>query len=464
MKLTGAVPSGQTTPPYRTAQRADVATALSVFVVLLIAIPSGLVVKALGGWATPALLLALGLLLWWVVGRIVPSLRLSREFQPVRIAIGLFGASLLASYSTGFLHHLDGLQARSADRLMVFAAGLLGVALLAMDGLTSWDRLNAVLRRLVATGAVCAGLGIFSFFTGLYPVNSIKIPGLSWNLDISTELFIGERSHFRRVAGTARHPIEFGVLLAMIFPLAVQFALHTPKSRNRRWWLCVAVIGTALPMSLSRSGIIGVVTAGLVLFVSWPRKRQIRVLLAAPFYAVVMKLMIPGLLRTMTNLFMTAGSDSSITHRTNNYKRIGSLIRHQFLFGSGFGTYLPTRNEYILDNAYLGHLFETGVVGLTILLTLLFVAYFCARGARRRSTKPANRDLGQALAASIAVMIPTFFTFDVFTYPMATGTAFLLIGCAGAAWQLARRDQQAGRQPLPARRSRSERNEIPALV
>ena len=74
---------------------------------------------------------------------------------------------------------------------------------------------------------------------------------------------------------------------------------------------------------------------------------------------------------------------------------------------------------------------------------MFFMGYFCARGARRRSVDPYFRDQAQALAAAIAVVLPAWFTFDAFGYPMATGTAFLLLGCCGAAWRLAKNEQEA---------------------
>jgi O-antigen ligase len=330
---------------------------------------------------------------------------------------------------------------------MLFAAGLIGVALLTMDGIRSQDRLNTVLKCLVVIGTISGGLGLLSFFLGLYPLNHLKIPGLSATVGDSLS-FIGDRSNFRRVAGTARHPIEFGVLMAIVFPLALHYALTTPRPRNRRWWLCFLIIASAIPMSLSRSAIIGVVCASLVLFFTWPRRRRMRTLVIVPVYLVGMRFLVHGLLGTLRNLFTGAKKDNSITHRTDNYKRIGSLVRHQFFFGGGFGTYIPTRNEYVLDNAYLGHLFETGVIGLGILLLLFFAAFFVARGARRRSVRTADRDLAQALAAAMAAVIPSFFTFDAFGYPMATGTVFFIIGCCGAAWRLAGdRQLQAGAAP-----------------
>jgi len=272
-------------------------------------------------------------------------------------------------------------------------------------------------------------------------LNTIHIPGLSAAGDIT---FIGERSGLRRVSGTARHPLEFGLLMALVLPIALHYACYTPRPHNRRWWACTVIIAFALPLSVSRAAVIGLFVAGILLFVTWPARRRRVTLLLAPVYLAATHVVAPHLLSTLGSLFQTASSDTSITHRTNNYLRIGSLMRHHWLFGTGgFGSYSPIRFDYVLDNAYLGHLIETGVIGLGALLLCFFVALLTARGARRRSVDPSDRDLAQSLAASMAVVIPGFFTFDAFSYPGAAGAVFLVAGCCGALWRLARAEQAA---------------------
>ena len=43
-----------------------------------------------------------------------------------------------------------------------------------------------------------------------------------------------------------------------------------------------------------------------------------------------------------------------------------------------------------------------------------------------------QRELGQALIASIMVAVVSSATFDALTFPMFSGLLFLIIGCAGA--------------------------------
>jgi polysaccharide biosynthesis protein PslJ len=167
---------------------------------------------------------------------------------------------------------------------------------------------------------------------------------------------------------------------------------------------------------------------------------------ASALFAVVMKVAIPGLLGTMRSLVLDYKSDPSVQGRTNDYSVIGPLISERPWFGRGFMTFMPDRYLY-LDNQYLLGLIETGIIGVLALVALFLVGMTLARGARRRATDPATRDLGQSLAAALFVTLVTCATFDFLSFPTARGLSFLLVGCAGALWRLqvaeSRRDQAA---------------------
>src|SRR4029450_3989372 len=207
--------------------------------------------------------------------------------------------------------------------------------------------------------------------------------------------------------------------------------------RGRVWrWIPVLLIVVGIPMSLSRSAILGLLAAALVLLPTWSPRRLTGAALLLPVFAVAMKGVAPGLLGTIKSLFTGLQSDPSFQGRTEDYAVVGKFISQAPVFGRGFGTFNP-RDYVLLDNQYLGTLIETGAVGLTALLLLFLIGIFAARGARQRSNDPDYRDLGQTLAASVMVAMVSFVTFDAFAYAMATGTTFFVIGCAGAAWRIA---------------------------
>ncbi len=413
----------------------DVVAFLTGYLVLLFVVPSNLVVAGIGYSVTPAALVGLGALGWWLIARMLPESGLMGGFQPVHVPLACFGASVLASYAAAFSRHLEGSELRAADRGLFQFALLAGLTLLVADGVRSQDQLDRLLRRLVMGAGFLAALGIFQFPTGLDLAPLLQLPGLEidWGL-----VGIGSRSDFHRVHSTAAHPLEFGTVLTMVLPLALHFALrdvgHRP--RWRRWWPVVTT-AMAIPMSISRTAFLGLAAIALVLVPAWPRRRQLWSAAAVPAFAVLMQLAIPGLLGTIRGLFVFLWSDSSTQARIQDYEHVSRLFSERPLLGLGFRTFMPADN-FILDNQYLGTVVETGLVGLAAVLLLFLVSFFTARGARRRSRDPWVRDLSQSLAAGFVVAAVAFATFDVLSFPMVTGILFLLLGCAGAQWRIAR--------------------------
>ncbi len=142
------------------------------------------------------------------------------------------------------------------------------------------DRVVAVVVQLTTLLAV---IGIVQFFTGLDPVTHIRIPGLEYASMYDT--FTQERWGFRRVAATSIHPIELGVILGTVFPLAVHRAVAAAGSAPRRWW-AVALIAAAVPMTGSRSAFVALGVASLVLLIGFTPTQRRRALAAVTGYLV----------------------------------------------------------------------------------------------------------------------------------------------------------------------------------
>ena len=102
----------------------------------------------------------------------------------------------------------------------------------------------------------------------------------------------------------------------------------------------------------------------------------------------------------------------------------------------GLGTFLP-QTYFFVDNQYLTSLIETGVLGLVALAAMFATGWVAARSARRIQADAQTRDLLQCLAAAVLAAAVSFYTFDALDFSIASGLAFLLLGCVGAAWRLA---------------------------
>ena len=407
----------------------DAVTVLTTFIILLAAIPSGLVVGPLGGAGRPSMLVGMAAFWWWFHARLLPEGGVARGFQPVRWAMYGLGAAVAASYVAASIRPIAGPEALSADRNLLYAVALFGVLVLAADGIHTRERLETLLRRLVAAAAVLAVVGILQFRG--YDLSGIfRLPFLT---EIAGLADVQERSTQRRVAATASHPIEFGVVLAFIFPIALHYALYARRHTGFAK-LAMLLIAVAIPMSVSRSGILALAITFLAMWFTWPNRQKVRTALLTGVFLMVMRLAIPGLLGTIRYLFLHMFDDESYQGRKQEYSLVGDLIKQRPVFGRGFGTFLPEIYTY-LDNQYLGLLIEVGIVGTTAFVGLLLVGIGCGRGARRMAD-PETRSLGQALAGSILAALITVGTFDLLAFGIASGVLFLLIGCAGALWRL----------------------------
>lgn len=398
---------------------------------LIFGVPSVLVFQPLGANATPAALLGAGLMLWWVSARLLGPHPAPSPVRPVHWALAFFAVSILLSYWHGNFRAPSPLELRSADRSLILLIGWAGIALAVADGIAARRNLDRLLRLVVIAAAFMSVVGMFQFFIGFDLASHVRFPGLTAKGDIG---LIQQRSIFRRVTGTTSHPLEFGVVLATVLPLAIHFVVASPR-RRRLHILCLVLIAAAIPMSLSRSATVGTLAAGMVLFAGWSRSQRRRALVIVPMFAVVLRLLVPGLLGTIKSLFLNWAVDPSISGRTDDYAQVGKYFAESPILGRGFGTFVPEIYP-LLDNQYLGHLMETGVVGLTALLALFVVGFFCGRGARLRSEDEETRHLGQALAAALAVPAVTFATFDGFGFSMVTTLTFLLLGASACLWRM----------------------------
>jgi O-antigen ligase len=414
----------------------DAVPLLSVFIVLLIGIPSRLIIGPLGGAGTPAQVLGLCLAAWWLAMRFAsPSMR-DRCSRPMRTAMLVFVAAVLASYIAAATRAITSDEMRSADLGLVSVISWLGVLLVAADAVRSQNKLDTLLRRLVIAGGALATLGIVQFVTKLPFTNYIQIPGLTAN---NALLSVSDRDGFTRPAGTALHAIEFGAVLTMILPIALHYAIADQHRSLTRRWYPVAAIAIAVPISISRSAIVSTFVVLAFLMPTWSVALRRKACLGIAALMCGLFVLVPGLLGTLTGLFTGISSDSSAQSRTGSYPLAWEFISRAPLFGRGFPTFLP---EYrILDNQYLGILIDMGVVGCVALVSLFVTGVLTARRVRRDSRDPAERQLAQALAASVASAGISFAFFDAFSFPMASGLLFFILGCVGTLRRLARSRQ-----------------------
>jgi polysaccharide biosynthesis protein PslJ len=426
-------------------RRTDAVSLLTFYVFLLMAIPSPLTFSPLGGAGGPDTIFGCVLLVMYLVTLLVPALALARGRQPVRVAAVILTCVVIAAYISANRRTLPALEQNGADRGIILMLGWLGIMLVAADGIPSMQRLKTLLGRIVVGASAISILAIAQFVTGLNPANYIQIPGLTAQT-LFTDLL--NRNGLNRPSATAIDPIELACVLAICLPIAVHRARHAPPGKRMRRWIQAALIATALPMTVSRTGVVALVVASLVILPTWPKRDRRIAYLVGLFGVACMYATIPGLLGEFRSLFGQVGTDTSSTSRTSAFSSAVPFIGQHPWLGRGFGTFLPA-TYFFTDDQYLLSLIEIGFLGLAALLGLFITGWMCARNGRRRSTDPEIRDLGQTLAATVAVPMVAFATFDALSFAMAASLTFLILGCVGAYWRLATTTPPAGDLPRP---------------
>ncbi|MFC1419623.1 O-antigen ligase family protein [Streptacidiphilus cavernicola] len=418
----------------------DATALLTVYMALAFFIPSDLALPALGGVGTPANVFALLALLWyianWLSDRLVPA----PGTRSPRLAMCLLGAAVLFSYLADATRNSSHAEVLAADRGLIGFLVWVSLVVLVSAGIQTRDRLDVLMRRMVIMGTVVAALGYYDFFSATNIADSITIPGLHSSV---TGISAMDRGSFTRPRSTTAQPLEFGGMLAILVPFAIHQALDPVRrhaSLLRRWGPVVAM-GGALPLTVSRTSIIGAVIVALVMLPRWKPARRWAALGLLTGALGAFKVVIPGLIGTISGLFSSffSNTDSSTQARTVKYAEIVPYIVDRPLFGRGFGTFMPDL-YFFTDNQYMLTMAEMGGLGVLALLVLFCTGIHHGGAIRRLARTESDRELGQAFFASSLVALVISATFDALSFAMFAGMFFLVLAAGGSYLGFIRRE------------------------
>lgn len=404
-------------------------TMLTVYLMLLLAIPSGVVISALGTLGRPSLIWGLVLLSWWIVARLQTRLSDARPVsQPVRFAFVAFFVIILVSFAAAMLRGQPADQVSPAFTALIRMMSWAGVLLVTVDGIRTMPDLACLARRIGVGAGLLAALGLVQFLTGQALVDFFgSIPGLTLAGGL------GERAGVIRASGTAIHPLEYATALNAALPLVIAAAVsrgfrsHQPGG-GPWWWLPVALISISSMVSVSRSAIIGFAVAVVSMIPALPSRLRPRVIIVGAILAVAVAAVVPGLWSTTLQLFTGAGDDPSTRSRADGLALVPEFMSTSPMIGSGFGIFLP--RYYIFDNQWVLIVVELGVLGVIGFAGFFVAGIWSARQARHSGSSDV-RLLGHALVASMLNVAVLFAFFDGLSFPIAGGMLFLLAGlCA----------------------------------
>ena len=457
--MTILAPSRPTAPaPSSTEREAewDASNWLIVYLVLLLGIPETLSVASFGGSGSPANLFGILLFFRWLIARMRGTIQPVRI--PLRSALGILAIAYVISGIAAGRRPITSLELNAVERALIELASWVGVALAAMDGLRTRERMMRVIKGAVIGGLVLAAIGVIEYATPIDPINYIQIPGLSPNNPALLGI-LPVRDGLTRVTGPTTTPIEYADILVMLIGLAIPLVLNARPWRTKRIWIvCMGAMLVAFPLGVARTGFIAFAVVLIWVVPTWPRSWRRWLLAATPLALVAGKIILPGVGGTIIGLFRAQanGSDSSASARTADYPVVWQYVLHRPFFGQGAGTFLPTIYR-TLDNQVLLTVIEGGIVGLAAFFGVFVAAIRTTRVARRRITDRDDRLLGQCLGAVVAASMCVSFTFDEFSFSICTGLLFVTIGLCGSYYAVI-----APPAPAPARPVGSVRRVSPS--
>ena len=313
------------------------------------------------------------------------------------------------------------------------------IATIRSDEVPAFTRLVTALACLTAVGVIYesrSGTNVFYTWSAtlLRPFAEVT------NAPVSTD------SAKVIVGGPARHGLALASMLTIALPFAILPLLEARRPSERIKYL--VIVGLILGAELStneRTATFAPVVAFVVLAAY---KRQI--LRWTPLAIVVLIPVIhfaaPGALGSIGGrVVSTSGSADYSNGRAADYAAVAPDILNNLILGRGYGTMDGDWRIYrILDNQYLGTLYEIGVIGLMSYLAIVIFAMVTAHRVIRKGGVRAPPAL--AAAAGCAAFGLLSATYDAAAFPQAVYSFLFVAGLVAA---LASKPASRDWHPLP---------------
>lgn len=359
----------------------------------------------------------------WIVGCVLGGRAAVTRLRSRGWAAGMIAFLLVAVASIAFnvdritnLGEWDVAQKRLAV-LFALAAMFAIVSLsLRVRELRAFSVLIVVLATLTALGTVYEKETGYNVFYS----TATKAFAPVANVDPSpTEIDPDENSGRPTITGPTRHGLSVTSILSMALPFAIVLAAIAPTTRRRLLWGAAAcIIVTGALVTQRKSGAVIPAFVLLALFALRPRE----LLRLAPYGVVALALafaIAPGVFSSVQE-FGRADSRASTAGRTSDYPAIVPDLLTNPLFGRGYGTLDSARSDTyrILDNEYLGQVYQVGVLGLIAFLALIVTPLFLVRSVLR-SDNPLRGPPALAAGAGCLAFGVACALYDILSFPQA---------------------------------------------
>lgn len=381
---------------------------------------------------------------------------------PMFVLIAVMAASTVANTP-----RMAGFELAGAFRkLGLFGIDYVLLFLVAATVLTDARRLMHLVRFVAGLVVLTAVLGILEFATGrnVFELLTPWLPGgVGRFISELADASVLSRGRITRVRSTLEQPLAFGSLLLLGLPLAIALSVSARERTARLRWAAGGVaIGAAVLLTAGRSIYVIAGLGVVTMLVRLPDDRARRSVLAVTTLVAVLFLVQRDVRDTMFAFFQPRQSgvlEGSIESRVNDYEPVLQRVGERPILGFGPRTFavdelrvnelLPNPDDLVLDNAYLGALAETGVLGLLALAGVLVTAATAAWRSARRACTEELATVGLALAVAVQSWVLMGFAADVYVFNAPPRVFFVLLAAVCTARRLAVAPSE-GAQPSPA--------------
>jgi hypothetical protein len=368
----------------------------------------------------------------------------------------LFAVAVTIIVSVGFnidRLSLPGVQGSVVKQVSMFASFIF-VLLFMATVIETRDQLHAVIKALVAGGAVVSffslvqyhsGFNLFDHLDKILPILRLVPGGIPDHIEA--------RGGGARIYGSAPHPIALSAALVMLLPLGIYLAR---AFGGRVWISATALIAIASMATVARTGSVMLMVTLVTYLVLRPRPLLKLWPWVLPFL-VVTHFAAPEAIGGLKSAFFPSGglvaeqqTQGGMTS-SNRLADIGPTLTEwsrKPAFGQGFGTRItaprdPNLNAAILDDQWLATLLETGLFGFLSVLWLT-VSSIRRTGSAARGDPSDFGWLLVGLTATMAGFAVGAVTFDAFSFFQCTFLMFAVMGIAIAARRLSKPPPKRG--------------------
>lgn len=391
----------------------------------------------------PYRLVVMMMLLFWFIALIIdPSVRLRKT--KLDASVLFFGAAVLLSYLVNFTRFEAGEEFTTAFKALLTIASCIILYFYTTSVMVSRHDIERALKLIIALASVLSVLAVVERQTGYNVFRHLHefVPLLSANTDSTAwgGIFRGGL----RVSGSTSHPIAFGTLLGLVFPISYYYMRISKETKQRIMYsVCLVLIALGAMTTISRTSFFALAASMTVLILALPKDRTSLIAFGI-VGIIVIHLLMPGVLHQikthLTPSYFETNEVGNNNGRIEDYPIVYGEFLKMPLLGRGFGTYDP-KQFIFLDNQYLGSLVELGLLGL-----LAFAGIFINALRHLKQTMKlidgADQVLLIVLMAVVTVFMIASFTFDTLGFPQPTYLFFILLGISFSFIRILQADMQ----------------------